>query len=140
MGKIGMEKQKLKVMVIRPHEKPEMVEIEDSLEAMQRLVGGWIEEYMPFDDDVAIICNEEGKYNSSKANRAIYDRNGGIKEIIFGDFFLCNAPIESEKLLSLTPEQERKYMERFKNPEAFFYTSSGVVAKDLKSRSSEWER
>ena len=28
---------------------------------MQEVVGGDIEEYMPYDDDVAIICNEEGK-------------------------------------------------------------------------------
>lgn len=33
------------------------------MEAMQVVVGGDIEEYMPFEDEVAIICNEEGKVN-----------------------------------------------------------------------------
>src|SRR5699024_6863922 len=42
------------------------------LEAMQELVGGDIEEYMPFEDEVAIICNEEGKIIGLPLNRAIY--------------------------------------------------------------------
>ena len=31
--------------------------IDDTLEVMQTVVGGDIEEYMPFEDEVAIICN-----------------------------------------------------------------------------------
>ena len=49
-----------------------MIEIDDTLEAMQKVVGGDIEKYMPFDDDVAIICNEEGKVNGLPPNRAVY--------------------------------------------------------------------
>ena len=48
------------------------IEIEDTLEAMQETVGGYIEEYMPFDDEVAIVCKEEGKMNGAELNRAIY--------------------------------------------------------------------
>ena len=60
LGEIKMEEGKLKVMLVRPMRKPVMIEIDDSLEAMQKVVGGPIEEYAPFDDDVSIICNEEG--------------------------------------------------------------------------------
>ena len=49
-----------------------MIEIEDSLEAMQKIVGGDIEEYMPFEDEVAIICNDESKLNGMPPNRAVY--------------------------------------------------------------------
>ena len=59
------EKDKLRVIVCRPDEAAETVEIEDDLHAMQDLVGGGlIQEFMPFHsetdpryDDVAIICN-----------------------------------------------------------------------------------
>ena len=63
---------KISVLLIEPYKYPKMIEIDDTLEAMQKVVGGDIEEYMPFDDDVAIICNEEGKVNGLPPNRAIY--------------------------------------------------------------------
>lgn len=63
---------KISVLLIEPNKYPKMTEIDDTLEAMQKVVGGDIEEYMPFDDDVAIICNEEGKVNGLPPNRAIY--------------------------------------------------------------------
>ena len=49
-----------------------MIEIDDTLEAMQAVVGGNIEEYMPFEDEVAIVCHEEGKLIGLPPNRAIY--------------------------------------------------------------------
>ena len=63
---------KISVLLIEPNKYPKMIEIDDTLEAMQKVVGGDIEEYMPFDDDVAIICNEEGKVNGLPPNRAVY--------------------------------------------------------------------
>ena len=49
---------KIRVIVCRADERAEVVEINDKLEAMQELVGGMIEEYMPWEDDVALICND----------------------------------------------------------------------------------
>lgn len=54
---------KISVLLVEPNKYPKMIEIDDTLEAMQEVVGGDIEEYMPFEDEVAIICNEEGKVN-----------------------------------------------------------------------------
>ena len=45
------------MLYIAPGEPPKLMYIKPELEEMQRLVGGYIEEYMPFDDEVAIICN-----------------------------------------------------------------------------------
>lgn len=63
---------KISVLLIQPNEYPQVVEIEDSLEAMQKVVGGDIEEYMPFLDEVALVCNEDGKFQGLPLNRAIY--------------------------------------------------------------------
>lgn len=67
-----MTENKISVLLIEPNKYPKMIEIDDTLEAMQQVVGGDIEEYMPFDDEVAIICNEEGKVNGLPPNRAVY--------------------------------------------------------------------
>lgn len=66
-----------------------MIEIEDTLEAMQSIVDGDIEEYMPFSDEVAIICNEEGKVNGLPLNRAIYDSDKTDDRHHCGRFFHC---------------------------------------------------
>lgn len=63
---------KISILLVEPNKYPKMIEIDDTLEAMQEVVGGDIEEYMPFEDEVAIICNEEGKVNGLPPNRAIY--------------------------------------------------------------------
>ena len=64
-----MNDSKIKVLLVEPEKYPKEIVIDDSLEAMQEVVGGDIEEYMPYDDDVAIICNEEGKVNIQKIVR-----------------------------------------------------------------------
>ena len=93
--------EKLNVILVRPGEIARQVEIDDTLEAMQETVGGYIESYMPFEDEVAIVCNDEGKMNGEPLNRAIKDGNGEIIDIICGDFFICYAPIGSENFHSL---------------------------------------
>lgn len=63
---------KISVLLVEPNKYPRMIEIDDTLEAMQAVVGGNIEEYMPFEDEVAIVCHEEGKLIGLPPNRAIY--------------------------------------------------------------------
>ena len=63
---------KISVLIVEPNKYPKMIEIDDTLEAMQAIVGGDIEEYMPFEDEVAIVCHEEGKLIGLPPNRAIY--------------------------------------------------------------------
>ena len=127
--KDNSERTTINVLLVKAGECAKMIEMEDSLEAMQKLVGGMIEEYMPFEDDVALICNDEGKMRRMPLNRAIYGEDGKIIDIIAGDFFICYAPIESEKFLSLPPELAEKYKEKFYWPEqVFMKNGEGLVA------------
>ena len=132
--------QKISVILVEPGRYPKLIEIEDTLEAMQSLVEGDIEEYMPFDDEVAIICNEEGKMRGLPLNRAVYVDNKEMADIIAGKFFICYAPIESEKFLSIPKELARKYEEKFKYPERFSQTIDGIEAKPYKPVSKDMER
>ena len=120
------ERDKIRVIVCRVDERAEVIEIEDKLEAMQEVVSGLIQEYMPWEDEVAIICNEEGKMLGLPLNRGIRSDEGQLQDIIAGDFFICYAPIESERFLSMPPELEEKYKEKFDLPEMFM-VENGVI-------------
>ena len=119
----------INVLLCKAGERAKMVEIQDSLESFQEIVGGMIEEYMPFEDDAALVCNEEGKMRGLPLNRAIDGEDGKIIDVIAGDFFICYAPIESEKFLSLPPEMAEKYLKKFDWPEQIFLKNGeGLVA------------
>lgn len=135
------DKNYINVLLVQPMEKPKVVQMEDSLEAMQKMVGGYIEEYMPFEDDVAIVCNDEGKLIGAPLNRGIYNENGELQDIIAGNFFICSAPIESERFQSLSKEQIKEYTEKFKYPEMFFRRDDGeIIAKKIGQEHRNFER
>lgn len=111
------DNSKLKVVFVQPMRTAKVIEIDNELDAMQKLVGGSIEEYMPFKEDVAIVCNEEGKLRELEPNRVVYDEHGQLREVICGDFFLCYAPLDSDSYLSMPEDLKQKYEETFKYPE-----------------------
>ena len=118
----------MKILIVEKDKAPIVKEIKDELEAMQEVVGGNIEMLMPFDDEVAIICHEEGKY-ICQPNRALYDKNDNdvIIDIIYGTFFIVGAPADSDKLEGLSNELIQKYFEYYKNPDAFIITNDGEL-------------
>ncbi len=133
--------EKISVLLVEPGKYPKEIKIEDSLEAMQELVDGHIEEYMPYEDEVAIICNEEGKMNGLPLNRAIYADNKEMVDIICGKFFVAYAPLESESFLSMPKDLMEKYKEQFKYPERFSKDHTGnIIAEKYKPKSKDYER
>lgn len=132
--------EKITVLLVEPGKYPKPIEIEDTLKAMQEVVGGDIEEYMPFDDEVAIICNEEGKMNGSELNRAVYSKDKQILDVIAGKFFVAYAPLESESFLSMPKDLMKKYEDKFRYPERFYKTQEGIEAKAYKPAAKDMER
>lgn len=133
-------KEKISVIFVEPNKYPKMIEIEDMLEAMQEIVGGYIEEYMPFEDEVAIVCNEEGKVNGLPLNRAVYGKDKEILDIIAGKFFIAYAPAEAENFQNMPKELADKYLKEFKYPERFYHTENGIEVKAYKPVSKDMER
>lgn len=109
----------MKVLYIQAGKKPQVIEIRHTLGEMQRLVGGTISSFMPFNDGSVIILNDNGKVDGLPLNRAVYDKNGEIADIIAGDFFICYAAPDSSEFSSLPDELIRKYSELFKIPQIF---------------------
>lgn len=120
-----MNESKIKVVLLEPG-KPARIEcIGSDLESMQKIVGGLIEPIWPFEDPVALVCNEEGKLLHLDMNRALCDEQGNIWDIIFGTAFLCG---ESESsFASLTDELAEKYLKKFRNPERFMFGPTGII-------------
>ncbi len=111
----------MKILVIEPMKEPYVKEIDGKLETMQEIVGGLILAIYPFDHpEIALICNEEGKLNKLRLNRALFNVDGNMVDIVAGTFFLCSAPTDSESFESLTDEQIEKYKKRFEALEFYF--------------------
>jgi len=123
-----LKEKKINIVLCEPGKQARTATIEASLERYQKIVGGYIEAYYPFEEPVCIVCNEEGKINGLPLNRAIYaepDR-GEMLDIIAGTFFVCDC--SGEDFGSLSPDQLRRYTELFKYPERFFRAGNDIKA------------
>lgn len=105
----------MKVLMVKPSESPKVIEIENTLEAKQEIVGGLIEMVIPpnHTDDAVIICNEEGKCKGLEANRCIRLEDGRVYDVIVGTFLICRAPLDSEDFEGLTDEQIAIYSKMY---------------------------
>lgn len=120
----------MRILIVEPERRPEVREIDDSLKAMQGIVGGLIQPIY-LDDSVALVCNDEGKLMNLPANRGLRDENGQMYDIIFGAFFLCGAPADSDHFTSLTMEQIERYQKIFYTPEMFSVMDGHIVCLPL---------
>ena len=117
----------MKVLYIQVRKRPQVIEIKHTLKEMQRLVGGIISAYSPFDDGSVIILNDTGKIDGLEFNRVIYDENGEIADIIAGNFFICYASPDKPDFSSLPDELIRKYSELFKTPRVFIKINGKLI-------------
>ncbi len=106
-----MRDNPMKVLVVEPMKRPYVQEIDGSLASMQKLVGGTIQAVYPFDDPVALICNDEGKLMNLPCNRFLYDEQRNPYDVICGTFFVVG--VGEENFKSLTDRQIRKYHEMY---------------------------
>ena len=79
----------------------------------------------PFDDPVAIVCNDDGKFNGMRPNRAIYDADGEIMDIIAGTFLIVG--LDEDNFAELSDEMAAKYVALFGTPEAFLRSGDRIL-------------
>ena len=112
-----MKDETLRVVFVEPGKPAQIKIIPNTLEAMQRAVGGYIEATYPFSEEVCLVSNEEGKICHLPYNRALRDTNGSILDVIAGSFFLCGCG--EEDFVGLTDRQVDRYLAKFAQPESF---------------------
>lgn len=121
---------KISVLAVEPMKAPYIKEIEPGLESLQKEVGGLIQAVYPYEDMVAVICNEEGKMNGLPLNRAIYNDDKEMTDIIAGTFLVVG--LGEENFTSLSDGLQKKYADIFKNPEEFVRLGNEIVAIPVK--------
>lgn len=116
----------MKVLMVEPGRSPYETEIEGGLKSLQAAVGGDIQAVYPYDDMVALICNEEGKYMGLPLNRALYDEEGQMYDIVAGNFLIVG--LGEEDFTDLSPDLIEKFSEQFKHPEKFARIAGEIIA------------
>lgn len=116
----------MKVLMVEPGKSPYETEIEGGLESLQAAVGGDIQATYPFDDLVGLICNDEGKLLGMPLNRALYDDEGHLYDIVAGNFLIVG--LGEEDFTDLSPELMKKFSEQFKHPEKFARIAGEIIA------------
>lgn len=112
----------MNVLIVEPGKHPRLADIDDSLESLQKTVGGYIEAIYPFEDEIALICDEESKLKSdTEWNRILPETHDVIK----GTFII--AGLGDEDFTDITPELAEKYKQRFWNIELFIPTPNGLM-------------
>lgn len=127
----------MNVLMVEPGKVPYAVDIGEGLEALQAAVGGDIQAVYPYDDPVALICNEEGKYMGLPLNRALRDDEGNIYDIVAGNFFLCG--LGEEDFTDLPADLMEKYRQQFEHPEQFVRIAGKILAVKQPVPSEEQE-
>ena len=100
----------MRIVYVEPHRTPYISEIEHTLDAEQKAVGGLIEPIYN-DDGTCLVGNEESKLIGMDGNRYLNDGHS----IIAGPFFVCGTT--EDDFRGLTDEEVVKYMTRFAEPE-----------------------
>lgn len=108
---------KITVLVVEPEKRPYVKEIDNTLESLQREVGGYIQVVYPWSEPCGLVCWEESKLYGAPLNRALRDENGKVYDIIAGTFLIVG--LTEDDFGSLSEEYIQQFSEFFSAPEAF---------------------
>ncbi len=115
----------IRILIVEPGKHPYHKTIPHTLEALQKTVGGYIQAVYPWDTACALVCFEDAKLQGAPLNRALRDENGRVYDIVAGTFFICG--LDDEDFADLSDELADRYMQLFRNPEAFCRTPAGIA-------------
>lgn len=100
----------MNVLVVEPGMAPYEKEV-NGLKEMQATVGGLITVIYPYEEQVAIVSNDESILEGMPFNRSVEGGYGGI----FGTFFVCG--LTEDSFCSLSPEQMDRFKKEFHHAE-----------------------
>ena len=110
-----MKPPTIQSLMIAPNAHPQLVTLSNDLDSLQKAVSigapeqGLIE-FVCLEDNVSILCNEEGKLNGLEGNRWLGD------DVLCGVFYVVGDDGEGN-LASLSAAQQEKYRSLFWNPD-----------------------
>ena len=126
---------KITVVLVEPGKLARIANIGTSLSELQKAVGGDIETFYPYEEQVCIVCDDEGKICGKPLNRAVYNEDGTIMDIMAGTFFICDCSKPS--FGSLSEEQQQRFVNQFKYPESFIRINGEIKAVKYRPERNE---
>lgn len=124
-----MEK-KIKVVICEPGKQARVAEIENTLEAMQEIVGGYIEAVYAKHGNALLIMNEDGKMHGLPLNRGIYEGDE-LLDIICGTFFVTSYNDEGD-FESLNDRQTAEWLKQYRWPETFTILGDRIISQEVR--------
>ena len=119
----------MNVLMVEPEKVPYETQIGNDLQSMQAALDGHLEAVYPFDQPVALVCNEDGKRDGLPFNRALRDADGDVYDIIAGNFFI--AGLGQNDFTDLPHELAEQFAEQFRQPEMFMRVDGKIVATPM---------
>ena len=113
-----MKEKEITTVKVEPMKEPVIACLKNDLDSLQKAVSigapeqGLIE-FVWLEDNVSILCNEEGKLIGLEPNRRLGD------DILCGVFYIVAKNDEGE-LISLTDLQQERYSKMFRDPDLIF--------------------
>lgn len=132
-----LKEQQIKVVIVPSDNEAYVSVIENSLESMQKIVGGLIgiiETEFKLNEQVFdyVYC-DSGKMDNYAPSRAIYIRDEKPGDIIFSDFFVSKVNEDLDRI-SLTDEEcefiLKEMNDPIRNPWPYIYKILGVSIVD----------
>lgn len=104
----------MKVLLIKPMEHPQVVDIENSLQEFYRILDcDCITATYPWEECAALVTDDNGLFTEKPFSRYISELEQPIK----GNFFICG--LGEENFAELPQDLIQRFRERFWVPEAF---------------------
>lgn len=113
----------MKVLMCRVGEDAVVEEIGAGLHDMQNAVGGYIQAIYPYDELVAIVCNEEGKLQGLEVNRVLTDEQGRVIDVLVGNFFICG--IDDYDFIDIQDEYIDKFIKEMNRNKQISFSIRG---------------
>ena len=113
-----MKEKEITTVKVEPMKEPVIACLKNDLDSLQKAVSigapeqGLIE-FVWLEDNVSILCNEEGKLIGLEPNCRLCD------DILCGVFYIVAENDEGE-LISLTDLQQERYSKMFRDPDLIF--------------------
>ena len=129
----GRTKETIRVVLVEPGKEARLADVDPSLEGLYKAIQAeMIEPVYNFEEQVCLVCDEEGKLTGRELNRALrYDGVGEIYDIVAGTFIVCGCG--GENFSGLTEDQQKKYLELYRWPERFFRIGDTIQAIQIKT-------
>lgn len=117
----------MKVIKVKVNSAPEVIDIENALEAFQAAVGGYIET-ISLNGDELIVCNEDAINLRLPINRTLVFKTpaGNFYNVpVLGDFVICGT--NGDKLCELDADRERILLQQFQKNRISVGSNEGQI-------------